>query len=441
MLDGSDTIAAIATAKGEGGIAIVRVSGDRALAILKKAFRPARAKASFRPAQMLYGYAVDARGRDIDEVMAVWFKSPHSYTRQDVCEIHTHGGISAETVLERVIQLGARPAEKGEFTYRAFLNGRLSLDRAEAVMSLISASSEQAARSSLRQLKGGASAKIGLLKQELMELITLIDAAADFPEEIDEEVTNKRVRSQAKKISDELKRCADKNYARIVSGGVSVVIAGKPNVGKSSIMNRLLGADRAIVTDIAGTTRDVINETVSINGIRVTVSDTAGIRESEDRIEKIGIDLAENKIDEADIVILVLDASGEETREDAALLQKRDARFIVVANKDDVRQRDIPGAFKVSARTGEGMEALKEKIFEMASPGEDDDKLLNLRHIDAALNAAKALDRMLESDEDTYLDLLREDLTEALGHLGQITGENVSETVIDGIFERFCVGK
>ncbi len=444
MHDLNDTIAAIATSNGEGGIAIVRISGGEALSVTKGMFFPQNPKACFEHAHMLYGFVRDEKGNDIDEVMAVWFQAPRSYTRQDVCEIHTHGGISAERVLQRAIDLGVRPAERGEFTYRAFMNGRLSLDRAEAVMSLISAGSEKSARSSLRELSGGVSAQIGAFKKQIMDLVTLIDAAADFPDEIDQNVTNQTVRREAQNILERIKKAADPSYAHLINDGASVVIAGKPNVGKSSIMNRLLGADRAIVTDIAGTTRDIINESISINGLKLTLSDTAGIRASsrtKDTVELIGIDRARKSMEEADIVVLVLDASGDISAEDEELLRKKDERFIVVANKDDVRTQAIPDAIRVSARTGDGIDTLKNRIYEMASPGENDGKLMNLRHIALAQKAANALERMISLPKDTYLDLLRQDLTEALEHLGEITGENVSESVIDSIFERFCVGK
>ena len=444
MRELNDTIAAIATSNGEGGIAIVRISGVNALSILKKMFVPSRAKARFAHGRMLYGFIRDENKETVDEVMAVWFRSPNSYTRQDVCEVHTHAGISADRVLKRAVALGARPAERGEFTYRAFMNGRISLDKAEAVMSLISAASEQAARGSLRQLNGGVSAQIGAFKERIMALVTLIDAAADFPEEIDESVTGERVRSEAAQILKDIKKASDPSYAHLMNDGASVVIAGKPNVGKSSILNRLLGTERAIVTDIAGTTRDIINESVTIRGLKLTLTDTAGIRgasQTQDEIELIGIDRAQKSIDEADIVILVLDASEALSAEDEALLQKRDERFVVVANKDDVKTVTFPEAIPVSARTGEGIETLKNKIYEMASPGEDDGKLMSMRHIALAEKAAHALENMLALPKETYLDLLRQDLTEALGYLGEITGENVSESVIDGIFERFCVGK
>ena len=441
MFDDKDTIAAVATSRGEGGIAIVRVSGDRALEIMNAAFKPRVKGAAFSHGKMLYGSAVSKDGREIDEVMAVCFFAPKSYTREDVGEIHTHGGISAQLVLERLIDLGARPAERGEFTYRAFLNGRISLDKAEAVMSLISAKSRAAQRSSLRNLTSGSSSLIGRARSRLMELVTLIDAAADFPEEIDEDVTRDRIVSEAKQILADIKRCADPRYVKIMEKGASVVIAGKPNVGKSSLMNALLSFERSIVTDIAGTTRDTINESASIRGISVTLTDTAGIRETGDAIEKMGVTRAEKCVDEADCVLLVLDSSGEIEKEDEKLLSKMDDRFILVANKDDISKNEIEGAIRISALTGEGISELTDAIYRKISPGEDDEKLLTLRQTEAARRAEACLERMIALSSETELDLMREDLTDALNILGEITGENITEQVIDGIFERFCVGK
>ena len=441
MRNNSDTIAALATSNGEGGIAIIRVSGKDALSILKRLFRPTSKKHAFEHRYMMYGNAVDESGSPIDEVMAVYFSAPNTYTREDVCEIHTHGGLISGKVLERVIALGARPAERGEFTYRAFVNGRIDLSGAEAVMDLISAKSAQAARASLRQMKGGVSSRIGVCREKLMDLVSLIDAAADYPEEIDEEVTSASVREGAKEIYAALVSCADERYARIMNKGASVVIAGVPNVGKSSVMNALLSSDRSIVTDIPGTTRDTVSELVSIGGVNLTLTDTAGIRETGDIIEKIGVDRAQSSIEEADCVILVLDASRPITEEEQKLINKMDERFIAVANKTDIKNEDFGFCLKISAKQGIGIGELQEKIYSMVSPGEDDEKLLSLRHVQCAKKAIECLKRVLDAPEGTYLDLFREDLTEALMILGEITGENISENVIDSIFERFCVGK
>ncbi len=332
----NDTIAAIATPPGEGGIAIVRISGARAGEFLRAAFRPAH-RGEMKHGQMRYGTLTDPAGAPIDEVMAVFFRAPRSYTREDVAEIHLHGGsMCARAAMERLLSLGARAAEPGEFTYRAFMNGRVDLSEAEAVMGLIGARSQAARRASIRQLRGGVSAPIGRMREELTGLLAKIEAATDFPDEIDEDVTAKDVREGASRIRGELSRAADGRRARIVRDGASVVLCGRPNVGKSSLMNALLSADRAIVTDIPGTTRDVLTESFEIGGVRYQLSDTAGIRETADAIEKIGVTRARDALRDADCVLLVLDSSAPLTPSDQSMLAARDERYITVLNKSDL---------------------------------------------------------------------------------------------------------
>ena len=332
----NDTIAAIATPPGEGGIAIVRISGARAGEFLRAAFRPAH-KGEMKHGQMRYGTLTDPAGAPIDEVMAVFFRAPRSYTREDVAEIHLHGGtMCARAAMERLLSLGARAAEPGEFTCRAFMNGRVDLSEAEAIMGLIGARSQAARRASIRQLRGGVSAPIGRMREELTGLLAKIEAATDFPDEIDEDVTAKDVREGASRIRDELSRAADGRRARIVRDGASVVLCGRPNVGKSSLMNALLSADRAIVTDIPGTTRDVLTESFEIGGVRYQLSDTAGIRETADAIEKIGVTRARDALRDADCVLLVLDSSAPLTPSDQSMLAARDERYITVLNKSDL---------------------------------------------------------------------------------------------------------
>ena len=332
----NDTIAAIATPPGEGGIAIVRISGARAGEFLRAAFRPAH-RGEMKHGQMRYGTLTDPAGAPIDEVMAVLFRAPRSYTREDVAEIHLHGGtMCARAAMERLLALGARAAEPGEFTYRAFMNGRVDLSEAEAVMGLIGARSQAARRASIRQLRGGVSAPIGRMREELTGLLAKIEAATDFPDEIDEDVTAKDVREGASRIRGELSRAADGRRARIVRDGASVVLCGRPNVGKSSLMNALLSADRAIVTDIPGTTRDVLTESFEIGGVRYQLSDTAGIRETADAIEKIGVTRARDALRDADCVLLVLDSSAPLTPSDQSMLAARDERYLTVLNKSDL---------------------------------------------------------------------------------------------------------
>jgi len=319
----NDTIAAIATAPGEGGVAILRISGELSEEIMRSAFRPARGyrHGKIESHRMYYGHAVDENGNHLDEVMAVLMRAPKSYTREDVAEISCHGGrASIRRILKRVLSLGARSALPGEFTRRAFENGRIDLTQAEAVMRLISAGSEAAQRAGMRQLEGGVSGFVKACRSALLALMARIEAANDFPEEIDELAEAREAASEATKIAVQLRGRADAKAARIVREGVSVVLAGKPNVGKSSLMNAMLGSERAIVTEIAGTTRDVLTESMTLDGIQYTLSDTAGRRETGDVVEAIGVKRAEDAAKSADVVVLVLDAARALDEEDMRLM-------------------------------------------------------------------------------------------------------------------------
>ena len=498
----NDTIAAIATPPGEGGIAIVRISGARAEEILRAAFCPAH-KGEMKHGQMRYGTLTDPAGAPIDEVMAVLFRAPRSYTREDVAEIHLHGGtMCARAAMERLLSLGARAAEPGEFTYRAFMNGRVDLSEAEAIMGLIGARSQAARRASIRQLRGGVSAPIGRMREELTGLLAKIEAATDFPDEIDEDVTAQDVLEGASRIREELLRAADGKRARIVRDGASVVLCGRPNVGKSSLMNALLSADRAIVTDIPGTTRDVLTESFEIGGVRYQLSDTAGIRETADAIEKIGVTRARDALRDADCVLLVLDSSVPLTPSDQAMLEGRDERSVTVLNKCDLApaafpagepgmtsasvacsaNMKVPGAasapitrtanepdttaaivpgvspakdtgtaapsipretIRASAKTGEGIDEILRAIERVCrQSGASEEQMTLPRHIECAHSAARALDRAIHAIQAGLpLDLCAADLREALAHLGDITGKTMNERVIDRVFSDFCVGK
>ena len=445
MLNRNDAICAIATGNG-GSISIVRVSGENAFSILKKCFSPIkRIKNAFSHGRMMYGNVMDVNGETIDEAMAVCFYAPSSYTMEDVFEIQMHGGsMSAQAVLKTLVSLGARMAEPGEFTRRAFLNGRIDLSEAEAVMGIVGAKSQSALRASVRQLKGGVSAGIGRAREELISLVALISAATDFPDEIDEEVTAKNVSKRAKKVYDYLSSASDKRHARILRQGASVVLAGLPNVGKSSVMNALLSCERAIVTDIPGTTRDVLTESVELNGVRLSLSDTAGLRDTEDAVEKIGVQRAKDALSDADVVLYVLDAARDITDEERENLSRMDERYIVVLNKSDLESViSFENAVTISAKTGEGMQLLTDKIIEkIGVDGENEDLMTLPRHIECAERAKDAIGRAVSWIESGMpLDFAANDLTEALNALGDITGESMNESVIDRVFKDFCVGK
>ena len=440
----SDAICAIATASGEGGIAIVRMSGDGAKQIFESIFRPAKAQET-KSHRMMYGNAIDADGGLLDEVMAVYLAAPGTYTREDMFEIQCHGGgICARRILNRLIDLGCRIAEPGEFTRRAFMNGRIDLSRAEAVMSLIGANSDAAARSSLRQLEGGVSGFVRKCAEALKEHMALIEACTDFPDEVEEEDAAGRVRAGIVSIMEELGGRIDDRGAKLIREGASIVLAGRPNVGKSSLMNALLNQERAIVTSIPGTTRDVLTERIQLGGVMCELSDTAGQRDTDDPVEKIGVDRAAKAMESADIVLIVLDSSQELTPEDEMLLKHADDRTIVILNKNDLQRKlHIPGAMEISAASGEGIgELIREMEKRVQITDTIQDRMTHQRHIALARRALKSLRHAVEGiDAGFELDLAEIDLKEALSALSEITGEDASEEVIDRVFKNFCVGK
>ena len=438
------TICAIATAAGEGGIAIVRASGERAREIFEACFRPARAKeiASHR---MMYGHAVDAHGLVLDEAMAVFMKNPGTYTREDMFEIQCHGGgVCAKRVMNRILELGARIAEPGEFTRRAFMNGRIDLSRAEAVMSLIGANSEAAARASLRQLEGGISGFVRTASEALKNQMALIEACTDFPDEVEEEDAAQKVREGVQQVIAEIEKRCDDRGAKLIREGASIVLAGRPNVGKSSLMNAILNQERAIVTNIPGTTRDVLTERIRLGGITAELSDTAGQRETDDPVEKIGVDRAVRAMETADIVLVLLDSSEALTEEDKTLLEGADERYIVCLNKSDLERKcEWPGAMEICAATGEGVDELVREMEKRVSVSSGmEERMTQERHLNLAKRALVALRHAVESiDAGFELDLTEIDLKEALEALSEITGEDASEEVIDRVFKNFCVGK
>lgn len=439
----TDTIAALATPPGRGGIAIVRVTGADAEEMLRRFFQPARKTQALESHRLMYG-AIHDDGGAVDDCMAVLMRAPRSYTREDVAEFHLHGGeYVAQRMLRALWAAGVRPAEAGEFTQRAFLNGRLDLSRAEAVMQLISATGQRAHQAALRDLRGGASAFVLEAQRQLVDILAGVAAALDYPEEVEEEEAVADLLPRIRSLAGTLRAACDERAARWLETGMEVAIAGRPNVGKSSLLNLLLGEERAIVTEEAGTTRDIVRGTAQIGGLRVNFSDTAGIRDSDQQVERIGIQRARAAMEAADLVLLVLDQALPMSAEDGALLRSLQGRpHLVVLNKSDLpAQAGLPQGLLISARTGEGVAALRQAIADHAGQP-DEGGLHAARHMRLAADAARSLDDAAGAmNAGDPLDLCAVHLSEALRTLGQITGDEVTEELLDQVFSTFCVGK
>ena len=446
-----DTIAAQATAAGEGGIAIVRISGSRCEEILSRVFRAKNGRPLVNR-MLTFGHVMDGE-EIVDEAMAVLMRAPHSYTREDVAEIHCHGSQAlVRRILLLLLKAGARMAEPGEFTCRAFMNGRIDLAQAEGVMRMIRSGSERAMRSAVRQMEGGVSAFVRNAREEITALLAALSAAVDFPDEVEETQTAREVTDSCKAIRARLLEACDARTGRIEDEGLRVVLCGRPNAGKSSLLNALLGGERAIVTDIPGTTRDTLTEAVQIGGVRVLLTDTAGLRETGDAVERIGVERAKKALAEADVRALVLDSASPLTEEDKAALFGLAPQMIVLS-KGDLAQRltaaDVRAAFgdvpmvTVCATRGEGMEALRDALTAFVpADGAESSALSQARHVEAAGRARAALcDAVTAIEDGMPLDVAAVDLSAALDALGEITGETMSERVIDEVFAKFCVGK
>ena len=446
-----DTIAAQATPAGEGGIAIVRVSGERCAEILTRVFRPLNGK-PLENRRLTFGHVVDGE-EIVDEAMAVLMRAPYSYTREDVAEIQCHGSDAlVRRILYLLIAAGARMAKPGEFTCRAFMNGRIDLTQAEAVMRMIHAGSERAMRSAIRQMEGGVSAFVRHAREEIIALMAEIAAAIDFPDEVEEVQTAAQVRARCEEIIARLQSSCNVKAGRIEDEGLRVVLAGRPNAGKSSLLNALLQEERAIVTDIPGTTRDTLTEAVQMDGVRVCLTDTAGLRETGDAVERIGVERAHKALTGADVRLLVIDGSQPFSEEDRQTLMGLEPHAVVLTKGDlasVVDEAAIARAFPEAARlvvcaiTGEGLDALRRLIVSFApEEGEESAALSQARHAEAAMRACASLGDAIQAiDAEMPLDMCAVDLAAALDCLGEITGETMSEEVISQVFARFCVGK
>ncbi|HHV46455.1 MAG TPA: tRNA uridine-5-carboxymethylaminomethyl(34) synthesis GTPase MnmE [Tissierellia bacterium] len=458
----SDTIAAISTAIGEAGIGIVRLSGRDSIEIANRIFIGNKVKSldEAENRKLTYGHIVDPEtGQIIDEVLIAYMKEPYTYTRENVVEIYCHGGvISVKRILEAVLSCGARLAEPGEFTKRAFLNGRLDLAQSEAVIDLIRAKTDKSLQVSLSQLEGGLSKRIRDIRNMLLEMLAHINASIDFSEDDVEDMGYEELENKARLVKDEIEkllRTADRG--KILRDGLNTVILGKPNVGKSSLLNSILRENRAIVTNIPGTTRDIIEEYVNIDGIPLKIIDTAGIRNTEDIVEKIGVDKAKEMVNKADLIIAVFDISNELSDEDYEIIEIiKDKQAIVLLNKSDLPKKYDKDYFEkllpdktiiyTSILEDIGVDALEEEIKRLFYSGdidiESDVVVTNMRHKNQLIKAKKNIEDGIEGIlANVPLDCIEVDIKACWENLGEISGDTVGEDILDRIFSDFCIGK
>ena len=488
-METKETIAAIATPAGEGGIGIIRISGPEAEEILGKIFRGGAAEiAAIRPRELTYGHIFDTNGEVIDEVMVCFMPAPATYTREDVVEINCHGGrIPLSKTLELVLRTGARMAEPGEFTKRAFLNGRLDLSQAEAVIDVINAKTDASLGAAIAQLEGKFSVEISRIRSALTDVLVDVAVNIDYPDEDIEELTYEKLITGLESVHGDIKALLDSSKSgKILRDGFSVVIVGRPNVGKSSLMNGLLREARAIVTEIPGTTRDTIEEFANIRGIPVRITDTAGIRETDDPVEKLGIERSRTSLEDADLAILLVDGSEEISKEDEALRDMIPASLptLVIFNKEDKGlavseevmrnfSKGLP-SMVISLKEEDGIKAVESAIFKASGYSAEDSLaqdsadaqqgnaapqagatqqrgsassrrgsiVTNVRHQTMLQAAAGAIeDAIAAAKNKAPLELIEIDISSAYENLGFITGDSVREDVIDQVFSRFCLGK
>lgn len=459
-----ETIAAISTAMGNGGIGIIRMSGKESFKILEKIFRNNKGEKidlnKIKGYTIQYGTIVDSKTEEkIDEVLVSFFKNPKSYTREDMCEINSHGGMVVEKqILEQCLKNGAILAEPGEFTKRAFLNGRIDLSQAESIMDLINSKTEKESKASINQLQGDLSNRINEIRHDLLDIMADIEASIDYPEYDIEEVTNSKALGILENTKNKLENLKDTfRSGKILKEGIKTAIIGKPNAGKSSLLNKILKEERAIVSEIEGTTRDTIEEFITIKGIPLKIIDTAGIRKTSDKIEEIGVKKALDIAKDAELVLVILDNSKDLTEEDKEILKLAESKnSIILLNKVDLKEHNLENSeelkklnkkiIKISAKNGNGIEELYneiENLFQIKNLETDGEIIItNIRHknqieyainnIDEAMNAVKS---------NLPIDIISISIKQTLEDLGKITGENVSEDIINEIFSKFCLGK
>ena len=457
-----DTIAAISTPPGEGGIGVVRLSGDEALEIAEKVYKQGNKRLSDQPSHTIhYGNLYNPKTDEkIDEVMVTIMKAPKTYTREDIVEINTHGGVLVTNkVLQTILAAGARLAEPGEFTKRAFLNGRIDLSQAEAVMDVIRAKTDSAMHNAISQLDGNLSNLISEIRQEILQTLAQVEVNIDYPEYDDvEEMTSKLMQEKAAEVKAQVEGILETaQQGKILRDGLATAIIGRPNVGKSSLLNAFAREDKAIVTEIAGTTRDVIEEFVNIKGVPLKLIDTAGIRETDDVVERIGVSRSKKAIGEAELVLLVFDQSEKLTDEDFEMMRLTENKErIIILNKMDLKQElnvdnlldkvDPKSVISVSVAENSGIQEVENAIVNLFFAGKTGEKdatyISNIRHISLLEQAVDALDEVVGGIEmGMPVDLVQIDLTRAWDALGEVTGESVQDELITQLFSQFCLGK
>ncbi|UXC66832.1 tRNA uridine-5-carboxymethylaminomethyl(34) synthesis GTPase MnmE [Limosilactobacillus oris] len=458
----NDTIAAISTPVGEGGISIIRISGEDAVAVAKRLYHGSKDLAQVASHTINYGHIVDPdTGAEVDEVMVSVMRAPHTYTCEDVVEINCHGGLLATNrILQLVLSYGARMAEPGEFTKRAFLNGRIDLSQSEAVMDLIRAKTDKSMKVALNQLDGDLSRLIRHLRQDILDVLAQVEVNIDYPEyDAVEEMTTKMLKEKALDIQQRIQALLKTaKQGKVLREGLATAIIGRPNVGKSSLLNTLLHEDKAIVTDVAGTTRDVIEEYVNVDGVPLKLIDTAGIRDTDDTVEKIGVERSKRALDAADLILLLIDSSAPLTAEDCELLTATQGKQrIVILNKTDLPRRvdldelkkltDGDALIETSIVKHEGMDQLGQQISKMffnegIESSQNNVMVTNARHIGLLHQANAALSDVLKGiNAGMPVDLVQIDMTRCWDLLGEITGDSYQDELLDQLFSQFCLGK
>ena len=459
-----ETIAAISTAIGNGGIGIIRMSGKESFKILEKIFKNSKGEKldlnKIKGYTIQYGTIVDSKTNEkIDEVLVSFFKNPKSYTREDMCEINSHGGMIIEKqILEQCLKNGAILAEPGEFTKRAFLNGRIDLSQAESIMDLINSKTEKESKASINQLQGDLSNRINEIRHDLLDIMADIEASIDYPEYDIEEVTNNKALGILENAKNKLESLKDTfRSGKILKEGIKTAIIGRPNAGKSSLLNKILKEERAIVSEIEGTTRDTIEEFITIKGIPLKIIDTAGIRKTSDKIEEIGVKKALDIAKDAELVLVILDNSKDLTEEDREILKLAESKnSIILLNKVDLKENNLEKSeelkklnkriIKISAKNGNGIEELYneiENMFQIKNLETDGEIIItNIRHKNQIEYAINNINEAINAVKNNLpIDIISISIKQTLEDLGKITGENVSEDIINEIFSKFCLGK